>query len=312
MPTDAPDLDAEQDVDLRRHWDTITRHWWIVLGGLAAGIIVGYLISLGGGAGLQGEGGRLPRPAALAGRRAGAEPGDEPFDGEGDRHRRVDDREGRPRRRPAAGPAARAHLDAGGLREHLAARPEPARRDHGHRPRPPAGRARRERPGADGRLLGRAGELLEDEDRQPAAAGRPGEGDAEHAERQPEGAAGSAQGQFRSLDERAADRARPAQRLAGSAVDDHRPAHHQPAAARARQGRRGAGDHDPRRGDEDHRAQPPQHGARRGADRPDPRHRRRAALRARRSGPSAATRSVQACSTESGCRSSSPRTTRRS
>jgi LPS O-antigen subunit length determinant protein (WzzB/FepE family) len=47
MPTDAPDLDAEQDVDLRRHWDTISRHWWIVLGGLAAGIVVGYLISLG-------------------------------------------------------------------------------------------------------------------------------------------------------------------------------------------------------------------------------------------------------------------------
>jgi Chain length determinant protein len=47
MPTDALDLDAEQDVDLRRHWDTITRHWWIVLGGLAAGIVVGYLISLG-------------------------------------------------------------------------------------------------------------------------------------------------------------------------------------------------------------------------------------------------------------------------
>ena len=48
MPTDAPDLDAEQDVDLRRHWDSITRHWWLPLGGLAAGIIVGYLISLGG------------------------------------------------------------------------------------------------------------------------------------------------------------------------------------------------------------------------------------------------------------------------
>jgi hypothetical protein len=48
MPTDAPDLDAEQDVDLRRHWDTITRHWWIVLAGLAAGLVVGYLISLGG------------------------------------------------------------------------------------------------------------------------------------------------------------------------------------------------------------------------------------------------------------------------
>ena len=100
--------------------------------------------------------------------------------------------------------------------------------------------------------------------------------------------------------------------LQAQLLDDHRPAHDEPAAARARQGRRGAGDHDPRRGDEDHRPQPPQHGAGRGADRPDPRPRRRAALRARRSGPSAATRSVQACSTESGCRSSSPRTTRRS
>ena len=48
MPSQAPDLDAERDVDLRRHWDTITRHWWIVLAGLAAGIVVGYLISLGG------------------------------------------------------------------------------------------------------------------------------------------------------------------------------------------------------------------------------------------------------------------------
>jgi len=48
MPTDAPDLDAEQDVDLSRHWGAITRHWWLPLGGLAAGIIVGYLISLGG------------------------------------------------------------------------------------------------------------------------------------------------------------------------------------------------------------------------------------------------------------------------
>ena len=181
-----------------------------------------------------------------------------------------------------------------------------------HRPRPPAGGARRERPGADGRLLERARRLLEDEDRQPAAAGRPGEGDAEHAEHQPEGAAGRARQRLRPLDERAADRARPAQRPAAAAADDHRPADDQPAAARARQGRRGAADHDPRRGDEDDRAQPPQHGAGRGADRPDPRHRRRAALRARRRGPSAAARSVQPCSTESGCRSSSPRTTRRS
>jgi hypothetical protein len=48
MPADAPDLDAEQDVDLHRHWDSITRRWWLPLGGLVAGIVVGYLISLGG------------------------------------------------------------------------------------------------------------------------------------------------------------------------------------------------------------------------------------------------------------------------
>jgi hypothetical protein len=45
---DLPELDAERDVDLHRHWDTITTHWWLPVAGLVAGIIVGYLISLGG------------------------------------------------------------------------------------------------------------------------------------------------------------------------------------------------------------------------------------------------------------------------
>ena len=45
---DLPELDAERDVDLHRHWDTITTRWWLPVGGLVAGIIVGYLISLGG------------------------------------------------------------------------------------------------------------------------------------------------------------------------------------------------------------------------------------------------------------------------
>jgi hypothetical protein len=43
-----PELDAERDVDLHRHWDAITTRWWLPVAGLAAGIIVGYLISLGG------------------------------------------------------------------------------------------------------------------------------------------------------------------------------------------------------------------------------------------------------------------------
>lgn len=45
---DLPDLDAEREVDLRRHWNTIATHWWLPLAGLAAGIVIGYLISLGG------------------------------------------------------------------------------------------------------------------------------------------------------------------------------------------------------------------------------------------------------------------------
>jgi len=43
-----PELDAERDVDLRRHWDSVTTHWWLPLAGLAAGLVIGYLISLGG------------------------------------------------------------------------------------------------------------------------------------------------------------------------------------------------------------------------------------------------------------------------
>jgi hypothetical protein len=45
---DLPELDAERDVDLHRHWDAITTRWWLPVAGLVAGIIVGYLISLGG------------------------------------------------------------------------------------------------------------------------------------------------------------------------------------------------------------------------------------------------------------------------
>jgi hypothetical protein len=45
---DLPELDDERDVDLRRHWETLTTHWWLPLAGLAAGLLIGYLISLGG------------------------------------------------------------------------------------------------------------------------------------------------------------------------------------------------------------------------------------------------------------------------
>jgi transposase-like protein len=47
-PGELPELDDERDVDLHRYWDTITTHWWLPLAGLVAGILIGYLISLGG------------------------------------------------------------------------------------------------------------------------------------------------------------------------------------------------------------------------------------------------------------------------
>jgi uncharacterized protein involved in exopolysaccharide biosynthesis len=44
-----PDLDAEREVDLRRHWNALTLRWWLPAAGLAAGIAIGLLVSLGGG-----------------------------------------------------------------------------------------------------------------------------------------------------------------------------------------------------------------------------------------------------------------------
>ncbi len=44
------DPDAEQEVDLRSAWARIVAHWWLPLGGLVAGAIVGILLALGSGA----------------------------------------------------------------------------------------------------------------------------------------------------------------------------------------------------------------------------------------------------------------------
>lgn len=43
-----PDLDAEREVDLRRHWNALALRWWLPAAGLVGGIVVGLLISLGG------------------------------------------------------------------------------------------------------------------------------------------------------------------------------------------------------------------------------------------------------------------------
>jgi uncharacterized protein involved in exopolysaccharide biosynthesis len=46
---EAVDLDAEREVDLRSSWDRITARWWLPLGGLVLGAILGVLVSVGSG-----------------------------------------------------------------------------------------------------------------------------------------------------------------------------------------------------------------------------------------------------------------------
>ena len=43
-----PDLDAEREVDLHRHWSALVLRWWLPAAGLVGGIVVGFLVSLGG------------------------------------------------------------------------------------------------------------------------------------------------------------------------------------------------------------------------------------------------------------------------
>ncbi len=41
------DPDAEQEVDFGRYWRTIASRWWLPVVGLVAGLVIGYLVSLG-------------------------------------------------------------------------------------------------------------------------------------------------------------------------------------------------------------------------------------------------------------------------
>ena len=263
---------------------TITRHWWLPLGGLAAGIIVGYLISLGGAQVYKAKAVvYLGQPLSQGGVQVQSQATNPST------VKQIVTAESTIQR-----VARDARLRAGQLRGHVSTQavagniarlgqnPLVAITVTGHARRPVA-RAANDlaRTVVFSNALAsysktKIANLQLQVDQEKAAL--------KHAEHQPEGAAGRARERLRSLHQRAADRPRPAQRPAAAAADDHRPAHDQPAAACARQGRRGAPDHDPRRGDEDDRAQPPQHGAGRGADRPDPRHRRRTGLRARLAG----------------------------
>jgi Chain length determinant protein len=42
------DPDTEREVDLRRHWNALVLRWWLPAAGLAGGIVLGLLVSIGG------------------------------------------------------------------------------------------------------------------------------------------------------------------------------------------------------------------------------------------------------------------------
>ncbi len=43
----AVDVDAEQEVDFGRYWRAIAARWWLPVGGLVVGLVIGYLVALG-------------------------------------------------------------------------------------------------------------------------------------------------------------------------------------------------------------------------------------------------------------------------
>lgn len=47
-PKTEPDLDAEREVDLGRYADALVARWWLPLLGLVVGVILGYLLAVGG------------------------------------------------------------------------------------------------------------------------------------------------------------------------------------------------------------------------------------------------------------------------
>jgi len=44
----APDLEGEEELELGKYWSALVARWWLPVAGLVAGIVVGYLLSLGG------------------------------------------------------------------------------------------------------------------------------------------------------------------------------------------------------------------------------------------------------------------------
>ncbi len=129
--TTTSDLDDEQEVDLSSAWQRLKLRWWLPVGGLVVGAVVGHRARALRRLGLARADDRLPRPAVRAARRRpDPEPRDEPAHGRGDHPLRggAEARVGRERHPGLA--AALVDLDARAPRRRAAARHQPAHGDH--------------------------------------------------------------------------------------------------------------------------------------------------------------------------------------
>jgi hypothetical protein len=77
-PHAAPELEEEQEVDLASAWQRLKLRWWLPVGGLLLGAVVGLVLALAGGSVWRAETiVYLGQPFAPARRRPDPEPRDE-------------------------------------------------------------------------------------------------------------------------------------------------------------------------------------------------------------------------------------------
>ena len=152
-----PELEAEQEVDFGRYGRRIAHRWWLVLAAAGVGVLVGWLVSLGGGDVYKATATiYLGQPLVAERNRADPEPRHESLGRARDRQ----EPRGRARRRRGGGGETR-EAEAGDLdqdrfrREHEVGS-EPARRGHGSWPLAGGERRGREPPGR-GRRRSRLG-----------------------------------------------------------------------------------------------------------------------------------------------------------
>ena len=142
----APELEDEQEVDLSSAWQRLKLRWWLPVGGLVVGAIIGIALAASAASVWRAQTIiYLGQPFAPLGGRADPEPGDESADGERDRPLGDGAEGGVGAERDPGVEAALGGLDEGDRGDRPAPRREPVGGDRGEGLRQAQGRARRGR-----------------------------------------------------------------------------------------------------------------------------------------------------------------------